>query len=371
MAKDKQVAEEARETSACVDEKSSITLPKKMDIQFMDGANGSGAQSMRGFNPRYRDIVDYIIGVTHEIWEEKGIGKLYDYYANTVHLHTSNGTVYGREAVFAATIESLAAYPDRRLYGDEVIWGGNDVQGFYSSHRLRHEGTNRGWSLYGPPTGKRVSYWSMADCFCLRNMVVEEWLCRDELSLVLQLGLNPVETAKTMVARERDSDLHLPIGGDIERGRGQLPPDKLPQPQSDRFEPEVFVKSMIHEIWNWRLLNTARDYYADNFTFDGPSRRALKGVKDYQTYVLSLLSPFPDLAITADHFCYVGDEESGYRAATRWTMRGTHTGYGAYGEPSGNPIRIIGVSHHLIKDGRVQGEWTVFDEFALLKQIVA
>jgi hypothetical protein len=42
-----------------------------------------------------------------------------------------------------------------------------------------------------------------------------------------------------------------------------------------------------------------------------------------------------------------------------------------YGEPSGNPVKIMGVSHHLIRDGRVDNEWTIFDEFALLKQIVA
>ena len=36
-------------------------------------------------------------------------------------------------------------------------------------------------------------------------MVVEEWVCRDELAIVLQLGLDPVETAKTLNAREADS----------------------------------------------------------------------------------------------------------------------------------------------------------------------
>ncbi len=355
----------------CVDDSAKITLQNMLDIQFLEAANGRRTQSMRGFNPRYKDIVDYIIGVTHEIWEEKGIGKLYDYYANAIHLHTSSGLVYGREAVFAGTIESLAAFPDRRLYGDEVIWGGNDVDGFYTSHRLRHEGTNRGWTQYGPPTGKRVSYWSVADCRVIRNLIVEEWLCRDELSLVLQLGLDPVETAKEMAARAADSDTGLQIAGDIERGIGQLPPKRLPAPSSERFDPERFVRGLVHEIWNWRLLNKAHDYYQENFAFVGPSRRAFTGINDFQAYVLSLLSPFPDLAMTVDNYCQVGDERSGYRTAIRWTMRGTHTGYGVYGEPTGNPIRIMGVSHHVIRDERVENEWTIFDEFALLKQIFA
>lgn len=368
MTEDKQLA---RKAQTLEEEKSSIALPNKVDIQFIENANGKHAHSMTGFNPRYKDFVDYIIGITHEIWEEKAIGKLYDYYAGTVKMHTSSGTIYGRQAVFAGTIESLAAYPDRRLYGDEVIWGGNDVDGFYSSHRLRHTGTNRGWTLYGPPTGKRVSYGAIADCFCKKNMVVEEWLVRDELSLVMQLGFDPVATAKKMVRKEQDKGLELQIAGDVERGIGQLPPTKMAPAKSDRFDPEDFVRRLIHEIWNWRLLNKVREYFHDSSVFEGPSGRRLKGINDYQAYVLSLLSPFPDLALTVDHFCWVGDAAAGYRTATRWTMRGTHTGYGIYGEPGGNPIRIMGVSHHLIQDGRVQNEWTLFDEFALLKQIYA
>ncbi len=372
MAEDKGNSKALQVSAAtAADEKSRITLPKKHDIQFMEDAKGEPAQSMAGFNPRYKDIVDYIIGVTHEIWEEHGIGKLYDYYANTVRMHTASGLRFGREAVIAATIESQASFPDRRLFGEEVIWGGNDVDGLYSSHRLRHEGTNRGWTPYGPPTGKRVSYRAIADCFCLRNMVVEEWISRDELLLVMQLGLDPVQTAKEMVAKEKDSDLPLGIAGEFERRVGQLPPEPWPESQSDQFDPEDFIGRMMHEIWNWRLLNKAREYYHENFVFEGPSRRAFKGIGDFQAYALSLLSPFPDLAIHCDHFCHVGDERAGYRVATRWTLSGTHTGYGIYGEPTGNPIRLLGFSHHLIVDGRVQNEWTIFDEFVLLKQIYA
>ncbi len=358
-------------TAGEADEKSRITLPKKLDIQFMEDADGARAQSMAGFNPRYKDFVDWIIGITHEIWEEKGIGKLYDYYANTIVIHTSSGVIYGREAVFASTIQALAAYPDRRLYGDEVVWGGNDVDGLYSSHRLTHEGTNRGWSLYGPPTGKRVKYWGVADCFCKRNMVVEEWIVRDELSLVLQLGLDPVATAKEMAAKEADVGSQFRVAGDIERGIGQLPPPEWQPSESEVFDPQDFVGRMIHEIWNWRLLNKAREYYHENFVFVGPTKRSGKSVNDLHSYALSLLAAFPDLAVTSDHFCYVGDAEAGYRTATRWTMRGTHSGYGIYGEPTGKPIRIIGISHHLIEDGKIAREWTVFDEFALLKQIYA
>lgn len=351
------------------EQKSNITLQSKVDIQHMENANGQPQHSMAGFDPKFADFVDYIIGVTHEIWEEKAIGKLYDYYANTIKIHTSGATIFGREAVIAGTIATLAAYPDRRLFGDEVIWGGDDVQGFYSSHRLVHTGTNRGWSLYGPPTHNKVKYYAIADCFCKQNMVVEEWLVRDELTLVHQLGLNPAETAKEMARKDAENGFSLQVESDIERGIGQLPPSVMPEPQTEQFDPEYFIKRTIHEVWNWRLLNKVQDYFAETIALESASMRRLQGRNDYQGYVLSLLSPFPDLAITVEHFTYVGDEQAGYRTATRWRMKGTHTGFGVYGEPTGNQIHILGVSHHLIKDGKIQNEWTLFDEFELLKQI--
>ena len=140
MVEDKKASKSLDVKSACDEEQARITLPKLIDIQLMDDADGEPAQPMEGYNPRYKNIVDYIIGVTHEIWEEHGIGKLYEYYANTVKMHTASGLKFGREAVIAATIESQASFPDRRLFGEEVIWRGNNVDGFYTSHRLRHEG---------------------------------------------------------------------------------------------------------------------------------------------------------------------------------------------------------------------------------------
>ena len=44
-------------------------------------------QSMRGFESTYQNIIDYIVRVTHRIWEEKNIG----YINNTYH---QNSQVY-------------------------------------------------------------------------------------------------------------------------------------------------------------------------------------------------------------------------------------------------------------------------------------
>ena len=52
-------------------------------------------------------------------------------------------------------------------------------------------------------------------------------------------------------------------------------------------------------------------------------------------------------------------------------MQGTHKGVGIYGKPTGNKIRLMGMTHQLVRNGKFVQEWTVFDEFELLKQIYA
>ncbi|WP_420641530.1 ester cyclase [Candidatus Leptofilum sp.] len=345
-----------------------LTLHSKGDLAHLLSTDGHTEPAMRGFAPKFHDIVDYIVKITHEIWEERGIGRLYDYYGTNMRIHTSNGEIYSREKVIEATIQSLAAFPNRRLYADEVIWAGDDEKGYFSSHRLTHEGHNWGHSSYGPPTGRRVSYRAIADCAVVEGVIVEEWLVRDELSLVYQLGFDVHEMARQMAQQETDIGQQFTVPAEPDRLRGQLPPEAAPA-DSEAFDVGQFVKRAIHEVWNWRLLNKVGDYYIPQFICESASGRRLYGRNQYRNYILSLLSPFPDAAVSVDHFCALRDGPNRYRTATRWTMTGTHTGPGIYGTPTGKQIRIMGISHHLVENGKFIQEWTLFDEFALLKQL--
>lgn len=350
---------------------SDVSVSAKGDISHIKTNNGPVLQSMRGFDDEFTDIVDYIIKITHRIWEEKAVGLLYDYYLHNIVVHSSGGDTYGREAVIAGTLQTLAAFPDRRLYGDEVIWKHKSGDVYYSSHRLTHEGFNSGHTWYGPPTNRHVRYHAIADCVVKDNMIIEEWLVRDELLLIQQLGFDVHEMAKKMAAKDAEAGVKPPVFGEIERTDGQLPPKRLPAPPGDAFDVEHFIRSSWHEIWNWRLLNRVDAFFADTVTCDGASGRKIYGTGNYKAYILSLLSPFPDLMISVDHFCAIEGGDECPRAATRWTMQGTHTGPGFYGKPTGKRINIMGITHQLIEDQRITREWTVFDEFALLKQLYA
>ena len=52
---------------------------RSRDIKADD--QGERVQPMRGFEDTYVDIVDYIIRITHRIWEDQDVGYIYDTYA--------------------------------------------------------------------------------------------------------------------------------------------------------------------------------------------------------------------------------------------------------------------------------------------------
>lgn len=349
-----------------------ITLRDKIDLSVMVAEAGKVRhQSLKGFDPDYTDIVDYIVRCTHKIWEETGVGLIYSHYSHNVSVWTPNGLIKGREAMVANTLRSLAGYPDRKIYVDEVVWSGNDAEGFHTSMLATVVARNTGWTAYGPPTGRTIMRRGIANCFVRENRIVEEWLAHDEMAVVRQLGFDPFTVAKQLARAEAARGVKPDWRGDIERAIGQLAPAEYPPKTSPGFDVEDFIRRSTHEIWNRRMLNQIRDYYIPNYVCHTTGGRELYGLGDFRAYLLGLLGAFPDAMMTVDHLYWLGNERDGYRTATRWILDGTHDGPGPYGPPTGKRARVLGITQHLIKGGRFVEEWTVFDEIALLKQLAS
>ncbi len=115
------------------------------DIENFFADDGARGEDLHGFDGVDAGIVRDIIGLSQRLWEEGGIGLLYTHYGNNMLLHTTEGTTYGRDAVMASIQLALAAYPDRRLSGDDVVWAQHG-DSYQTSHRTTHAGSNLGWS---------------------------------------------------------------------------------------------------------------------------------------------------------------------------------------------------------------------------------
>jgi predicted ester cyclase len=348
---------------------SEISRLDHADISQLLQPSGGRRHAMRGFDDEFIDIVDYIVRITHRIWEDKRVNLIYDYYSHNCVVHGARGDAVGREAVVAATVQTMHAFPDRRPYADAVIWGGDDEVGFYSSHRLMGTGHNYGYTAYGPPTGKLLYWRTIADCLVKENRIVEEWIVRDELHVVRQLGFDPRAVART-VARSLPRAFFDEIHTLVERHTSSVLPAPL-EPQGDPQQPGEQVRQLVHELWNARAFGLLFERFAVGYRCHAPAGRELVGREEYFQYILSLLAALPNARLLIEHVCATGDERGGSNVALRWTLLGTHEGYGIYGPPTGRHVRLLGMSHFRLHGGQLQEEWTVFDEIALLAQLVA
>ena len=104
---------------------------------------------MKGFDAKWTDFPDFILGITREIWEDRGIATLQHYYTPNIPVRSPGSMVVGNEGVIAATMATLAEFPDRRLLGEDVIWSGTPEEGMLSSHRILSTATHLGDGVYG------------------------------------------------------------------------------------------------------------------------------------------------------------------------------------------------------------------------------
>jgi hypothetical protein len=79
---------------------------------------------------------------------------------------------------------------------------------------------------------------------------------------------------------------------------------------------------------------------------------------------------FPNLAMRVDDLYWMGNARDDYLLAIRWGAVGHHRGHGPYGPPTGREVHLWGLTQWHIENGRVRREWTAFNEFGILMQIV-
>ena len=158
---------------------------------------------MKGFNKKFKDFPDYILGITNEIWEKRGIETWYDYYSENIPVRSPEALVIGNQNVIDATRATLSEFPDRELLGEDVIWSGSPEEGMLSSHRILSTATHNGNGVFGKATGKRLVYRVIADCHAINNQINDEWLVRDQGSIVKQLGWQPKNYAEDLRIKEQ------------------------------------------------------------------------------------------------------------------------------------------------------------------------
>jgi predicted ester cyclase len=312
---------------------------------------------------RFASLPDYILGVTHEIWEQRQIASLQQAYGPGMIARSTLGVMVGVDDVIRDTLASLAAFPDRQIFGDDVIWSGNASDGHLSSHRSMIIGTHTGHGPFGPPTGRVVAARCIADCFVQDEVITDEWLCYDMGGMVRALGHTPDSFARDMIIRE---------GGPDRARRPFTSAIDLPGPYSGRGNEHPTGQRLGHILT--RLMThdfavIAADYdravhisHAGNVT--GWGRQFA------ESQWMQFRTAFPDATFTIDHQIGRSDPGEPDRAAIRWSLSGAHTGHGLWGPPTGAPVHIMGFTHAEFGPRGLRREFTLWDEVSIWKQIL-
>lgn len=318
---------------------------------------------MQNFDPKFTDLPDYIIKITKEIWEDRGLHTLHKYYGKDIIVRVPATIIKGNDNVIASTMATLSEFPDRTLLGEDVIWSGDENSGFLSSHRIYSQATHMNDGLFGKATGKKLGFRIIADCYCIDNQITDEWMIRDQGAVVTQLGLDPKTYAYDQIQAEGGiENATVPFNSAMDitgpyTGKGN--DDPLGQQYADVLQ---------------RLMKA--DFNATFSEFDRaiqteyPCGITGHGHESVDAFWLGLRSSFPNALFTIHHTIGRADNGMANRAAIRWSLEGKHEGWGRYGKPSGANVYVMGISHVEFGLRGITREFVAMDDTAIWKQIL-
>ncbi|MEM8555405.1 MAG: ester cyclase [Pseudomonadota bacterium] len=315
---------------------------------------------MRGFDNRWTDFPDYILGITKEIWEDRGLGQsMKDYYAKDVIVRMPGGVSIGEPASTRATMATLHEFPDRVLLGEDVIWSGDPEAGMLSSHRILSTATHLGDGGFGTATGKPVVYRAIADCYAKDNQISDEWLIRDNGAVLRQIGTTPRDWA---LAKLESGEAPAPLTPDND-------PSGPYQGTGNDSEFGAGLAGLLSSMMDggFSIVPKAYDRACH---LEYPGGVTTHGHPGADKFWLPLRSAFPDAAFTIHHTIGRDDPKMPPRAAVRWSLWGKHSGWGPFGAPTGAMVYVLGITHVEFGPYGVRREWTLYDEAAIWTQIL-
>lgn len=327
---------------------------------------GPRRQDLPGYEPIYRDFVDYILRCTHRIWEQKDVGLCRSHYAEDCLIHTLAGPVTGVEAVVQNTISTLGATPDRRLIGEDVIWSDDGEPGLYSSHRIVSRSVHLGDDpLLGATTMVGNGVMTIADCLCRENRIVEEWLVRDNLRGVLQVGGNPQSIAQAQAAADRNGDpARHQWRADWIAATRVLPDIAIPA-----GHPAAAPAAMLAAAWRDDLFGAAAAALSPACEVQWPANRKGCGRGYWIGCLTQIRGMLHDARFRVEHVAARPLPDGDVAVALRWALTGSHGGMGIWGPPTGRELLICAISHYRLRDGMIFEDVTIFDELAVLRQV--
>jgi predicted ester cyclase len=256
--------------------------------------------------------------------------------------------------------------PDRLLVGEDVIWSDDGDAGLYSSHRIVSRSTHMGDDpLLGPATMVSNGVMTIADCLCRENRIVEEWLVRDNLRGLLQVGADPWTIARAQATADQ--------AGDVSRHQWRADWIAATRKGADvpipDDHPAAGPAAMLVAAWRDDMFGDAAAVLSPTCEVRWPTNRHGYGRGYWIGCLTQIRGALHDVAYRLEHIAARPLPGGDVAVALRWALAGTHKGNGLWGGSTGREVLISAVSHYRLRRGAIVEDVTIFDELAVLRQI--
>lgn len=155
--------------------------------------------------PKTLDCPRFVIESTDQTWHvrnwETTLASIDKYFApNWMSVRNFGTFIKGREGLRAFMKDWLGGFPDVFIYMSDVWCEGNDEVGYKTTMPYVLTATNTGpTKLFGAPTGKKIKYHGIANCFILKIdgqwQYTTEWDVPDMWSFLNAINKSSTELA--------------------------------------------------------------------------------------------------------------------------------------------------------------------------------
>ena len=129
-------------------------------------------------------------------------------------------------------------------------------------------------------------------------------------------------------------------------------------------ENKAIVRGEIEEVFSAQGdLDVADEIFAPEYVGYPEDVRGPEGAKETAKMYRNA---FPDVQLSIEDQVAEGD-----KVVTRWIGSGTHQGEMMGIAPTGNQVRVDGMTISRIEDGKIVEEWEIYDALGMMQQLGA
>jgi steroid delta-isomerase-like uncharacterized protein len=133
-------------------------------------------------------------------------------------------------------------------------------------------------------------------------------------------------------------------------------------------ENKALLRRSVEEVFSAQGdIDVADEIFASDYVGHNPTDpQDVRGPEGAKELANMYRSAFPDVRLSIEEQVAEGD-----RVVTRWIASGTHQDEMMGIAPTGNQVRVEGITISHIQEGKIVQEWELFDTLGLMQQLGA